>query len=328
MAAKDTIEVLQEAAAIQGIDTNMKDDTELTAFMLALSERGEDTYVVEAFFDCGIQPPEEAFDMAVLSGSSNEQNASKLRLLFNRLDHSQLDWRSLLNLAIENDSIEAIRVLVEQAGESLLAAQDTDFQTPLHWAAIARRPVAIKTLLQLGADPNTTDLWAIPPLGYALLYKSKEATRILLESGANLWLTVANGEFEGGTVLFFGLSGLASFRLEGELLNEQSMLGWLLSADLDKSKPRRFPMLHDQSILDAVIEQGFTVLHEAARLGDYESVFALVSAGASTQIKNKSGQLPLDMAELALESGKGMYESNWALTNGLTTIISFLKQLD
>jgi hypothetical protein len=328
VAVKDTIKVLQQAAAVQDIDINMKDDSECTAFMLAISEGGEDTYVVEAFFECGVQPPEDAFDMAVLSGSSNEQNASKLRLLFDQLDHFQLDWLSLLNLAIQQDSIEAIRVLIEQAGRSLLVAQDTDFQTPLHWAAIARKPAAVRTLLQLGADPNATDLFATPPLGYALLYKSKEATRILLESGVDLWLADGNGEFAGGTVLFFGLSGLAFFRLEGELLNEQSMLGWLLSADLDESKPRRFPMLHEQSILDAAVsKQGITVLHEAARLGDYESVFALVSAGASTQIKSTSGHIPLDMAELALESGKGMYEGNLELKNALITIISFLKNV-
>jgi hypothetical protein len=311
VAAKDTIKVLQDAAARQSIDINMEDDSELTAFMVAISERGEDTYVVEAFFDCGIQPPEEAFDMAVLSGSSNEQNASKLRLAFDRLDHSQLDWNTLLNLATQNDPTEATRVLVEQAGRSLLAAQDTDFQTPLHWAATARKPSAIRALLQLGANPNTTDVFGIPPLGYALLYKSKEATRILLESGVNPWLTDANGEFKGGTVFFFGLSGLEFFRLKEERLNEQSMLGWLLSADFDESKPRRFPMLHNQSILDAVVsEQGFTVLHEAARLGDYESVLALVSAGASTQIRSKLGQIPLDITKLALESGKGMDKGN------------------
>lgn len=324
----NTIKVLQDAANTQHLDVDMEDDTEnLTAFEVAISEKGQDTYIVEAFLNSGFQPPETAFDIAVLSSSSNEQNASKLILLFDRLDWSHLDWHSLLNLAIQNDAIEAIRVLVKQAGKSLLAAQDTKFQMPLHWAAIARKPAAVRVLLELGADPNTTDVFAVPPLGYALLYKSKEATRTLLESGVNLWLTEANGEFEGGTILFFGLSGLAFFRLEDELLNDQSMLGWLLSADLDKSKTRRFPMLHDHCILDAVvIQQGFTVLHEAARLGDYEGVFALVSAGASTQIKNRSGQTPLDVAISTLENGK-RYEGNLELKEALAAIVALLKEV-
>jgi hypothetical protein len=149
---------------------------------------------------------------------------------------------------------------------------------------------------------------------------------MLLESGVNLWLTDANGEFEGGTILFFGLSGLEFFQLKDERLNDQSMLGWLLSADLDESKPRRFPMLHEQIILDAVVsKEGLTVLHEAATLGDYESVLALVSAGASTQIKSKSGQIPLDMAELALTSEKGIGKGNLDIKNDLATIISYLQ---
>jgi len=325
-AAKDTIKILQDAADRQNININLEED-ELTAFMLALSERGEDTYVTEAFFDCGIPPPEEAFDMAVLSGSSNDQNASKLHLVFDRLDPSELDWRSALSLAIENDATEAIRVLVERGGNFLLSLRDKDFQTPLHWAAVARRASAVKCLLQLGADPDITDLFAIPPLGYALLYKSKEATKMLLDHGADLWLRDVNGEFEGGTILFFGLSGLDFFQLKEEPPHGQSMLGWLLSADLDELTPRRFPMLHSQNVLDATVsEERFTVLHEAARLGDYEGVFALVSAGASTQIRNKSGRIALEVAMSALADANTMDgEKNLELKNDLMNIVSFLQ---
>ena len=316
-AARDTISVLKDEAERQKIDLDLEDDEGLTAFTIALSERGEDTYVSEAFFDCGMRPPEDVFGMAILSGASNYENASKLRLVFDRLGSSGLDWLDLLKLAIDNDALEAVRLLLKSGDISLLSSQDADLKTPLHWAAEAGKVSIVECLLELGADPDIFDRFGIPPVGYALLCKSKESTNMLLDHGANPWLN--DGEYKNGTVMFFGLSR--------EPHNSISMLGFLLSADLDEGEPPRFPKLHDCHLLDTVVPgKGVTVLHEAARLGDYEGVFALVSAGASALIKDKSGKTPLDEANLALaaartKGGEGKLE----LEEELISIVSFLQ---
>jgi cytohesin len=63
-------------------------------------------------------------------------------------------------------------------------ARDRDGETPLHTAATADQPEAIKLLIAHKADPNARDKQGLTPLGLALKEDRREAAALLRQQGA------------------------------------------------------------------------------------------------------------------------------------------------
>jgi hypothetical protein len=81
------------------------------------------------------------------------------------------------------------RILVgESQGLPAPDARSADGFTPLHLAAFAQNGDALRALLAAGADPNelaTASFAPVTPLGTAANFGAVEATRLLLEHGAD-----------------------------------------------------------------------------------------------------------------------------------------------
>jgi ankyrin repeat protein len=307
-----------DAAEREKIDPEMKDEDGFTAFDLALQEQGEDDYVIEAFLQCKMRLSDNALDMAVYGCASNEENASKVKLVLNAFKWTDFHLCRALKIGIRVGALHAVRLLLRHARIPLLHCKDEEQKMPLHWAAEAQKPSVLEYLIDEDADLNVLDGKGIPPLGYTISTASTESSKLLLNRGANVWLS--EGEWQGSTILNFGVST--------DYQSSRSMLRYLLSADLDEEKPRRFPMLHDKAVLDATDRgKGNTVLHRAAIIGDYEGVFSLVSAGASTQIRNNAGLEPLEAVEKKLQEVLTSSQQMTDHVSKLGKIITYLQSL-
>ena len=201
-----------------------------------------------------------------------------------------------LNLAIEHGALAAVRALVEQFGSPILSCRNDRLETPMHWAVTSGILSMVKYLISENAPSSELDADGIPPIGRALLLQHDEIASLLLTAGLDL--IIPSGPYKGSSVLSFAISGRSS--------NSISMLGFLLSGDLDKDKPARFPLLHDRTVLDARNERsGNTLLHDAASSADYDAVFSLLRAGARWDTRNNAGRAPKDEAENAMIFSSG-----------------------
>lgn len=177
--------------------------------------------------------------------------------------------------------------------------------TGLHAAAHAGNTSEIARLIAAGAKPDTRNERDRTPLHIATFARQAEAIRALAKAGATLELldnerydpvtiaAVANDEATLSVLLSLGASAKqVTSRYDGTALIAAAHLGHhgvvkqLIAADAP---------------LDHVNNLHWTALIESVVLGDggprhVETVRALVSAGADTQLTDGSGRTPLQLA--------------------------------
>lgn len=291
-AASSIIQTLTNAAKLAGLDPDCKDADGQTAFQRSIQEPGEDDYIVEAFLKNGFSLPFNALKLAVDSCDLNEENASKVELVLKSkasLNSIQPDGRNVLHqCAMAGSARAACIVLNQPEGACFLNARDNDGETPLFSTIDGQQGIATtKVLIEAGADINALNPEKKPALGSAISMRSTEVASYLLEQNADIWLH--EGDWKGCSILVFAV--------DRDLDSSNPMLPFLLSTDIvdddddddddmdDHTDKHRFPQLHDSAVLDAIaVEHGNTVLHRAARVGDYVGVFSLIPAGASAEI--------------------------------------------
>lgn len=161
--------------------------------------------------------------------------------------------------AVAEGQPRQVREMVEQ-GASLSDRGQGDL-TILQWAMLQNEPQMLKLLLKLGADPAQRGRGGQTALHMAAMAKRKPYLKILLEGGANPDAT------DG--------------RTEGPVLAEALMSGNREAVALLLTH-RANPNLADR--------QGDTTLHVAAQINDYESMLALLKAGADPSLRNRSGR--------------------------------------
>ncbi|KAI9779802.1 MAG: hypothetical protein M1816_003338 [Peltula sp. TS41687] len=291
-AASEVIQVLLGAADHSSFDVNAIDETGLTAMEVAIEEPGEDDHIVKAFLDCGFSLPYRAILHAALSCALDEINASKVDLVLSCgaiLTAVDKDGLNVLHLSAQHGSLAAVRrILREPGAQDLVQSRDNEGKTPLHWAAATGRTKILEVLIEAGADLEARDLYSVPAVGLAIEMGSSECATHLLHKDAEIWLQ--EGPWSRSTILNFAVSA--------DLEDPKSMLSFLLSADLNEEERPRFARFHDQAVLNAQDQRnGNTVLHRAAACGDFEGVFSLVRAGASLDVRNSQGRVPLQEAE-------------------------------
>jgi ankyrin repeat protein len=311
------------AAAQENIGLDSRDEEDLTAFELALHEPGEDDYIIQAFLDCGFSFPQSTLENAILSCRANELNASKVELALSKgvkvdtIDpegFTALHWCALLG------AVKAGRLIINHPqGRGLIHARDEDGRTPLHCAVESKSLAMTKLLIEEGAKIDEADSDGKTPLADAIIQGNAKSVTYLLRLGAEIF--IRQGDITGGTVLHYAVSKNPR--------HPTSMLAYLLTADLEREDPRRFPNLHDPAILDAVSQSsGDTAFHVAAHFGDYTGLVSLNLAGASPQIRNAQALMALDVALARLEFLDSKPESAETYLRGsLVRCIEFLKQL-
>lgn len=158
--------------------------------------------------------------------------------------------------AVADGQTDRIARLAPQAD---LAARGRDEVTLLQWAVLHQQPRALQALLQAGADPAQQGLDGEPVLHMAAQADDPVYLKTLLANGADA-------------------NALARNKANA-----------LVSA-LDAARPEHVRMLLDAGANPGQPDQvGYTPLHAAAMLRDFDSVLLLLERGADPRARSGNG---------------------------------------
>lgn len=139
---------------------------------------------------------------------------------------------------------------------------------PLHWAALTDQADALRSLIQLGNDPDGRDSEGRTPLMVAAAFDSREAAAVLLANGAE---PGAQDTANGNTPLDFAA-------MAGNVEIAQLLLA------------------HGADLTGRARENGEGPLHYASLYGQSEMIEFLISRGVDVDIGDNAGVRPLQYA--------------------------------
>lgn len=168
-------------------------------------------------------------------------------------------------------------------------------------------PKAVEALLESGVNPNQSAAWFISPLWRACEWGDVRMIKALLAHGATP--VFKNREGEKLSVVF-AVGSQRGDASEVDLLtkagadfkvkNKKDQTPLMLF--LNNAPDKKTDVLYGTALLNTGIDinaqdvDGNTALHYAIGFGSTQWAEKLISRGANTQIKNKKGQLPAEMA--------------------------------
>jgi len=160
------------------------------------------------------------------------------------------------------------------ASPSALEARDAHGRTPLHVATFAHQRGAVAALLKAGANPGALESGRYDAVTIAAVADDEETLRVLLSQGAS--------------------ARLVTSRYDGTALIAAAHLG-------HDGVVRR--LIEAGAPLDHVNNLHWTALIEAIVLGDggprhQATARALLRAGANTQLADREGRTPLQLARV------------------------------
>ncbi len=223
-----------------------------------------------------------------------------------------------LHVAASAGQSEAIRLLVEARAD--VNAFAADGETPLHRAVGNNHLEAMKLLLQLGAkvDAMASDSFSFPVVHHSLIQRrGRDVVEILLNAGAST--NLRDSEY-GMTALHVAANAKAV---------EKNLVSFLVErgADLNAMDKKGQTALHHavgfgrfetaQSLIDlgadinAVDKNGNTPLHNAAG-SDTKMVLLLLRNGASVDLVNKDGKIPVEIARFCKDTASIKAFANFA----------------
>jgi ankyrin repeat protein len=184
-------------------------------------------------------------------------------------DRTELAAYSGLHAAAAAGDVEKFAKL----GGANVNARDPRGRTPLHVAAFAKQPAAIRALLKAGADPSLLENDRYDAVTIAAVANDEDTLRTLLSLGASAKLVTSRYD---GTAL-----------IAAAHLGHAGVVKQLIAAGAP---------------LDHVNNLHWTALIESIVLGDggprhVQTLKALVDAGANTQLADRSGNTPLKLAK-------------------------------
>ena len=175
-----------------------------------------------------------------------------------------------LHAAAQRGDLAAIQRLA--ANKAALEARDGAGRTPLHVATFARQDRAVQALMQSGADHAALEQGRYDAVTIAAVADDEATLRVLLAGGASAGLTTSRYD---GTALIaaahLGHDGVVRQLIKaGAPLDHVNNLQWT-------------------AVIEAIVLGDGGVRHQA-------TLKALLDAGASTQLADRSGATPLQLA--------------------------------
>ncbi|WP_280156580.1 ankyrin repeat domain-containing protein [Piscinibacter sp. XHJ-5] len=175
-----------------------------------------------------------------------------------------------LHAAVYRGDLAGIKQLA--ADKAALEARDGAGRTPLHVATFARRPQAVQALLQAGADHAALEQGRYDAVTIAAVADDEETLRVLLAAGASARLTTSRYD---GTAL-----------IAAAHLGHDGVVRLLIKAGAPLDHVNN---LHWTAVIEAIVLGDGGARHQA-------TLKALLDAGASTQLADRSGATPLQLA--------------------------------
>ena len=175
-----------------------------------------------------------------------------------------------LHAAAHRGDLAAITRLATQP--AALQARDSAGRTPLHVATFARQHQAVRALMQAGADPAALEQGRYDAVTIAAVADDEETLRVLLALGASAKLTTSRYD---GTAL-----------IAAAHLGHDGVVRQLIKAGAPLDHVNN---LHWTAVIEAIVLGDGGARHQA-------TLKALLDAGASTQLTDRSGATPLQLA--------------------------------
>lgn len=175
-----------------------------------------------------------------------------------------------LHAAAQRGDLQAIQRL--SANKAALQGRDGAGRTPLHVATFARQSRAVQALLQAGADSAALEQGRYDAVTIAAVADDEETLRVLLAGGASAKLTTSRYD---GTAL-----------IAAAHLGHDGVVRQLIQAGAPLDHVNN---LHWTAVIEAIVLGDGGPRHQAC-------LKALLQAGASTQLTDRSGATPLQLA--------------------------------
>jgi ankyrin repeat protein len=176
-----------------------------------------------------------------------------------------------LHAAANRGDLAAIQRLA--VSKAALEARDGAGRTPLHVATFARQDRAVQALLQAGADHAALEQGRYDAVTIAAVADDEATLRALLAGGASAGLTTSRYE---GTAL-----------IAAAHLGHDGVVRQLIKAGAPLDHVNN---LHWTAVIEAIVLGDGGVRHQA-------TLKALLDAGASTQLTDRSGATPVQLAQ-------------------------------
>jgi uncharacterized protein len=178
-----------------------------------------------------------------------------------------------LHAAAHQGDLAAIQRLTAIASsKAVLEARDAGGRTPLHVATFARQHQAVAALLKAGADHAAMERGRYDAVTIAAVADDEETLRVLLAGGASAKLTTSRYD---GTAL-----------IAAAHLGHDGVVRQLIQAGAPLDHVNN---LHWTAVIEAIVLGDGGRRHQA-------TLKALLDAGANTQLADRSGAPPLQLA--------------------------------
>jgi len=203
-------------------------------------------------------------------------------------------WQQFL-VALSNSNIVLIKALLKQGINPNRSIYGQSY--PLVEAVKKGSSDIVKLLLDRGAKPNIQDSLGRSPLWWAASAGDVNSVRLLLAHGANIEAKDYNGDTPLIEAAYLGHNMVVRILLENGANIEANHGKALILASQNAQTPLvRFLLAHGADIEAGT--GGYTALMAAAERGNALTVKCLLEHGANANIKDDSGDTPLDLAEL------------------------------
>ena len=194
----------------------------------------------------------------------------------------------LVNAAKDQD-LAQVRTLLRARPDVNLRSEDGS--TALLWAAHWNDLQMAQLLVRAGANANLANDLRMTPLSRACTNGSAELVDLLLKAGATPDTPIETGETPLMTCARTGNAAAVRMLLvRGANVNakeptqNQTALMWAVA---ERHAKVAQALIEANADLQAHTKAGFTAMHFAARVGDMESIQALLSAGVDVNIQSQ-----------------------------------------
>ena len=179
-------------------------------------------------------------------------------------------YKGLHAAAHQGDIAALQKAAVDKAA---LQARDAAGRTPLHVATFARQAAAVRVLLQAGADPAALEQGRYDAVTIAAVADDENTLRVLLQGGASARLVTSR--YDGNALI------------AAAHLGHDGVVRQLIKAGAPLDHVNN---LHWTAVIEAIVLGDGGPRHQA-------TLKALLDAGASTRLADRSGSTPLQLAQ-------------------------------